>query len=641
MFSRGPAHRYSSEIDVWAYGCTLYEFANGSPPNAGLREPMQIGRQLNRTAPKLNNSNYSQGLQELIAFVLEPNPANRPTMAEILEHPYIAGTEEEYPTSSVSELVRNYYQWSQRGGQRISLFNPGGAAAAEMPDAEEPVDDWNFSTTDGFERRFSVIDLDEVAASLAEMEEFASPTTPTAEHDPGEDVNVSNMDLEQKANFDERVRRGAAAMEGLFNEDMPSYKYETKNDFVPIQPAQPRSDLPLRTETDRSSVMSTLIDIDIGSFEASHYAAGAPAAQPFQLANADTIRANRSSIRLHRNSNESSSQPFGSGQEGNGSQEEEFQPQSGPRPPTMDWKFPSFNPPPEPEDQPEAKMEKAPATDSVPEESFQAEKRATMQWTFPVMDANTASDVVNSDRYDTLRAPLPGIREQQDETQGGSRPSTSASNKSTMSDSDYDPFRFDRPKLHQPTSSFGSTHSTLGDPSDDVEDDSPVILDGPGPDEEDRFLGSETSSTIDANDAVPLPSPVPDGPGESPIIASEPGSPVYEESSRTARRNVMAYTMSEPGTSDEDVMSQAATAEEHPMSQATTAEQRVMPQATATEEHELGPIVFPSIMPPSAESLMEGADEDIVIYELDRLFDDFLGALNTTKDALSRMRPRR
>ncbi|KAJ6126964.1 hypothetical protein N7523_002576 [Penicillium sp. IBT 18751x] len=604
MFGRGPAHRYSSEVDVWAYGCTLYEFANGSPPNAGLREPMQIGRQLNRTVPKLNNDNYSQGLQEFIAFILEPDPATRPTMADILEHPYIAGTEEEYPTSSVGELVRNYYQWSQRGGQRISLFNPGGAQAAEMPDAEEPVDDWNFSTTDGFERRFSVIDLDQIAASLAEMEEPVSPTTPVPDNDSGEEVNISDMDPEQQANFDERVRRGAAAMEGLFNEEMPSYKYETKNDFVPIQPAPPTSDLPLRTDTDRSSVMSTLIDIDIGSFDSSHYAAGAPTAQPFQLANADTIRANR-----HRNSNENSSQSSNSGHESDEVQEENFQPQTGPRPPTMDWKFPSFAPPPEPEDEPEAKAEETPTpAASASEEPFQAEKRATMQWTFPVMGAET-SDAVNSDRYDTLRAPLPGIQEQNHDTPVESRPSTSASNKSTMSDSDSDPFRFDRPKapqasLHQPNPSFGSA---LGDPSDEVEHDSSGILDGPGPDEEDQPEWSETSSVIDLND-VPLPTAVPvlDGPGESPIIASEPGSPVYEEPLQTARRDVVSMKMSQTDTAKED---------------------------------ESDVLSFPHIVPPSVESLMEGIDDNTVTTELDRLLGDFLDALAATGDALSRAGP--
>ncbi|XHG03697.1 hypothetical protein AWENTII_006992 [Aspergillus wentii] len=342
FLTRGEAHHYGSEIDVWAYGCTLFEFATGNPPNANLRERIQIGRQLSRKTPKLENDKYSEGLRDLVSFSLESDPRTRPTMSDVLSHDFIAGSEEEYPISSLSELVRIYYQWSQRGGQRISLFHPGGAAAAEFPDAEDTAaEDWNFSTTDGFERRFSVIDLDQLAASLAEMEEEISPTTTQPEQDSTDEPGDTEMNAEEKANFDERVRRGAAAMEGLFDEEKPSYKYVTKNDFVPIELKQPTSDLPLRTDTDRSSVTSTFIDIDIGSFDSSHYAAGAATTQPFQLADADTIKANRSSGRQHRNSNEGHSN-LDSDVGDNDSQEEDFQPPTGPRPPTMDWKFPVF-----------------------------------------------------------------------------------------------------------------------------------------------------------------------------------------------------------------------------------------------------------------------------------------------------------
>ena len=91
---------------------------------------MQIGRQLNRTKPKLDKEGYSDELKDLISFSLDSDPRSRPTMADILTHSFIAETEESHPTSSLGELVQMYYQWSQRGGQRISLFNPGGAAAA-------------------------------------------------------------------------------------------------------------------------------------------------------------------------------------------------------------------------------------------------------------------------------------------------------------------------------------------------------------------------------------------------------------------------------------------------------------------------------------------------------------------------------
>ncbi|KAJ5225935.1 hypothetical protein N7468_007160 [Penicillium chermesinum] len=611
MFStRGAAHQYGSEIDVWAFGCTLFEFATGNPPNSGLRERMQIGRQLNRNTPKLDSENYSQGLKDLIAFALDSNPATRPTMADILQHPFIAGTEEEYPISSVSELVRNYYQWSQRGGQRISLFHPGGAAAAEQPDVEDSDDDWNFSTTDGFERRFSVIDLDQIAASLAEMEEAINPTTPTAEIEFSDNSSDNELDPEDKANFDERVRRGAAAMEGLFNEEMPSYKYETKNDFVPVQPNPPTTDLPLRSETDRSSVMSTLIDIDIGSFDSSHYAAGAPAAQPFQLADADTIRANRSSLRSSRNSNENSLQGSASESE-NDSHAEDFQPSTGPRPPTMDWKFPMFGSAVE-EDKKEPTEKETDTNVSKPgqDDVFQAEKRATMQWTFPVM-SDSAPEDLGSDRFETLRAPLP-LQEQPAVDMHDSRPSTSASN---ASDSDYDPFRFDRPGTpHGPTleasPSFDTPYQTTpvasDGPSDDVEILEPsVTLDGPGPDEEEEEEGlqlpwNQNDNQIDSSELPPLRTAVPihdDADTVTPV--SEPGSPIYEDLP-TARHDMLSRSSSVKGP-------------------------------------EPRPIPFPALIPPSAESLMEGADEAVVTAELDRLLGNLMEALGATGEALSRV----
>lgn len=618
-----------SQIDVWAYGCTLFEFATGNPPNSGLRERVQIGRQLNRSTPKLDSGSYSQGLKDLIALALDSDPTTRPSMADILAHPYIANTEEQYPTASVSELVRDYYQWSQRGGQRISLFHPGGAAAAEMPGTDDSDDDWNFSTTDGFERRFSVIDLDQLAASLAEMEEASSPSTPIAERN-SEDSAETDMDQQQKANFDERVRRGAEAMEGLFNEEKPSYKYETKNDFVPVQPAEPASDLPLRTETDRSSVLSTFIDIDIGSFDSSHYAAGVPSAQPFQLADADTIRANRSSLRLNRTPEENTSQPISIGLDGSDSQDQPFQAPSGPRPPTMDWKFPVFV---QPEDagaesaKPESVKAESVKTDSenaesddgeyatppgeLQEETPQEDKRATMEWTFPVM-SSSASDNARSSTTGSVVTAVTATRDsihglssdlgkQGTDERGDARPSTSASNRSEISESDYDPFRFDRPEtppapLYQ-ASSFGSDPPSLADSWDD-DPSRPGLLDGPGPDEE-HPLWRDNTEVFDPNNIPPMPAmPVRDGPGDSPVVSSEPGSPIYE-SLQTARRDRAPY-------------------------------------GTVVGENGIS---FPRIIPPNWLSMMEDADDDTVVAELDRLLGDFLGGLSATSDALSKQQP--
>ncbi|KAL3461583.1 hypothetical protein BJX64DRAFT_154644 [Aspergillus heterothallicus] len=663
MFSAGQGHQYSSEIDVWAYGCTLYEFAMGNPPNANLRERMQIGRQLNRKTPQLATSDkYSEGLRELVAFSLNSDPTTRPTMADIILHPYIADSEEEYPISSLSELVRIYYQWSQRGGQRVSLFHPGGAAAAELPGVEEDADeDWNFSTTDDFERRFSVIDLDQIAASLAEFEQEINNTGGQSQHDSGEDQSDPESTEEDKANFDERVRRGAAAMEGLFNEEMPSYKYETKNDFVPIQKPPPVSDLPLRTETDRSSVTSTFIDIDIGSFDSSHYAAGATTAQPFQLADADTIRANRSSGRQNRSSNEGRSRSSSSEVSSDlDSQDQNFQPRTGPRPPTMDWKFPTFMQPME-----EAEQE----TDSGAEAEYesesehprdsrslvvdQAEKRATMEWTFPVMtstaddseDDNTSQispSTGDGSRHDTLKASstMPQHGESED-----SRPSTSASAQSsisTSSDTDYDPFRFDR--IPSPTDDMSTPQHEIGD-----HDDYPVlrssvsydddyhrsVIEGPGPDEEDT--DAEAVSAWQNNTQVPgsIPPPI-SIPGPGPVLGQAPYTEPFPTAIPSNDVPIPHPLRPSPSADESPISGPLHTARYDPHHTVTSTATTLA--ASEQVDHMQMPIRFPDIIPPRLDVLTDGASEAAVTAELDRLLGDFLDALSATGEALSRTR---
>ncbi|CAG7917058.1 unnamed protein product [Penicillium olsonii] len=642
MFAtRGEAHRYGSEVDVWAYGCTLFEFATGNPPNSGLRDRMHIGRQLNRKTPQLEKDGYSQGLKDLIAFALDPNPETRPMMKDILAHPYIANTEEGYPTESVTELIKNYYQWSQRGGQRTSLFQPGGAAAAELPGVDDFGEDWSFSTTDGFQKRFSVVDLDQIAATLARMEQPPSPTSHSPEPDTNEEFSEGALNYEDKLNFDERVRRGAEAMEGLFNGEKPIYKYETKNDFVPIEMAQPTSDLPLRADTDRSSVTSTFLDIDIGSFEASHYAAGAPSAQPFQLVDADTIRATRSSIRLHRNSDDDSSKSSEGSVADNSSHnpnlDDTFVP-SGPRPPTMDWKFPSFGPP---EDDPPEEKEQ-PTAAPIEEDSVRAEKRATMQWTFPVMGSVPDSQVYE-DRHDTLRAPLPALSEatasppESKHQPNEARPSTSASNVSDSdyannSDSEYDPFRFDRPDTPPGTSSLHHSHffdTVIPRTKRSVgytESESSGLLDGPGPDEESNPIWKQYENSGYFSDALAAADPSPSSPPtaiqtpETPTAASvtsgpvsEPGSPVLD-----AVRPTRDESFSLPHPWIPRVPTDDSHVDAYPPSPAGYRR-----------------ILFPYLAPPSAASLMEGADDATMTAELERLLDEFTMGLSATGQALA------
>ena len=82
---------------------------------------------------------------------------------------------------------------------------------------------------------------------------------------------------------------------------------------------------------------------------------------------------------------------------------------------------------------------------------------------------------------------------------------------------------------------------------------------------------------------------------------SEPGSPVYEDL---------------PGT-----------------------QQDIATASDTVKVPETGVVPFPFLVPPSADSLMEGADEPVVTAELDRLLGDFLDALSATGEALSQASP--
>ena len=120
---------------------------------------MEPGRRLGtiagRNPPRLSGEQYSEGLRDLVAFSLEAKPADRPTMEQILRQPYIYETEVEHPTKILAELVKIYYRWEVSGGQRQSLFFQGGAAAAEYPQTLSDQDEWNFSTTAGFEQQLA------------------------------------------------------------------------------------------------------------------------------------------------------------------------------------------------------------------------------------------------------------------------------------------------------------------------------------------------------------------------------------------------------------------------------------------------------------------------------------------------------
>ena len=284
---------------------------------------------LGRSPPRLDKTQHSEGLCDLVAFVLEAKPADRPSMQQVLQHPYIVNSEDTHPTQSLVELVKLYYRWEHSGGQRQSLFINAGAAAAEFPATLSDEEDWNFSTTSNFEKKLDGVSFDPNTASdisnfnLDNTLETSSthatdsfynnrPTVPiivipktslqyhTEMADQPGELPTPTGDLSpiEKLNNEERVKRGEKALKGLFNEGQTPYEYKVKADFIeqktipamgPLGKPLPRtrSDLPLRDESVQSSVYRK--ELDANQLRSASY----NNTPNIDLANVGTIKANR------------------------------------------------------------------------------------------------------------------------------------------------------------------------------------------------------------------------------------------------------------------------------------------------------------------------------------------------------------
>lgn len=311
---------YGTEVDVWAYGCTLIECATGAPPFANIPPNHQLAISASRSPPRLNKDDHPEGLADLVASALNPKPAERPSMTDLLHEPFIRETEVVYPTSALSELVRTFAEWQNAGGERASLFMAGGAQAADFPEDAQDDGDWNFSTTADFRASFfgplmdSSFDVNKRISHSRDSsgESLSYQITPglTPPRSRGIDdwsppqsaYNLSDdaIDAARNAQFldEAAVKRGERALGALFDESKAPYSYpgvtqppnQSKSTGTPRSNlSRNTSDLPLRSETEKSTITSKEIVAGLGS-EPSR-----DSIPNIDLANVNTIKANKMS----------------------------------------------------------------------------------------------------------------------------------------------------------------------------------------------------------------------------------------------------------------------------------------------------------------------------------------------------------
>lgn len=97
---------YDFKVDIWSLGISLIEFAQMEPPYHEL-SPMRVLLRIQKSEPPHLDrpSKWSKEFNDFIRLCLTKDPNQRPTAAELLQHPFVRNA---YDCKPILDLLTEF-----------------------------------------------------------------------------------------------------------------------------------------------------------------------------------------------------------------------------------------------------------------------------------------------------------------------------------------------------------------------------------------------------------------------------------------------------------------------------------------------------------------------------------------------------